>query len=117
VDGRPAADAAPAWSPDGARIAFANDLIAYSTNVTAGQQDVWGVDPATGARRALGGDPAYDDVAPRWTSDGRRVVLWTFPYFEERSGDVGGMAGDGGRRRVLVDSPAEDALPDPRPAR
>jgi hypothetical protein len=39
------------------------------------------------------------------------------PLLEERSGDVGVMAGDGGRRRVLVDAPAEDALPDPRPAR
>ncbi len=102
---------APDWSPGGR-------LIAFSTNVTRGQQDIWVVDPEGEHARFLGGHPRYDDVFPRWTSDGRRIAFWTFPVDtpeETRSSDVWVMDRDGTDRRALVTARSEDIFPDPRP--
>ncbi len=81
----PFADLHPAWSPDGTTIAFATDR--YSTDLSGlrfGPPRLAGVDPVTGAVRALGRSTTMPAVNPQWAADGRSL------YFI-------GTRGDGGR--------------------
>ena len=69
----------------------------------------------SGVRR-LTGDPALDDVFPRWTADGRSVVFGTFSGPDGTpSADVWIVGRDGGGRRQVVATAAEEFFPDPRP--
>lgn len=70
----------PAWSPDGAWIAY--------FRVVQGQRDVWIVPAAGGQPVQFTDDPAVD-IHPAWSPDGRQIVfvsereggshLWTAP--------------------------------------
>ena len=59
---------APAWSPDGRRIAVVVDDV--------GGTDVWAIDVDGSAARRLTSGPARE-AAPRWSADGRRVAFVT----------------------------------------
>jgi Tol biopolymer transport system component len=66
--------------------------------------------------RLLAGDPTLDEVFPRWTADGRRVLFHTFPGPEGRpSEDVWVIAADGKNRARLLGDVSADFSPDPRP--
>ncbi len=57
----------PAWSPDGAQIAFSG--LSHS-----GVSDLYVLDLASGALRRVTDDP-YEDVDPTWLPDGKSLVF------------------------------------------
>ena len=65
TDGGPWAVVDPAWSPNGARIAYASDR--------AGSLDLWAVDVATGKHERLTDAPGAE-MRPSWSPDGTRIV-------------------------------------------
>jgi Tol biopolymer transport system component len=79
----PAADEAPAWSPDGASIAFVRGF--------ADEADVWVMAADGSAQRRLTSE-AGPDRSPDWSPDGRRIV-----FVSHRSGaaDLHVMQADG----------------------
>ena len=102
-------DSAPEYAPDGRRVVF-------SSTRQGGQQDLFTMASSGFDVRRLGGDPALDDVFPRWTRDGRQVVFETFA----REGvvdheDVWVVHADGTDRRRVTTSTAGETFPDPRP--
>ena len=96
---------APAWSPDGARLAY---LVR-----SAGETRLWVAEVATGARRPLGAGGHRDDQ-PVFSPDGRHVA-----FVSERDGnaDLYVARADGGAVARITDHPAADWLPRwlPRP--
>lgn len=102
-------DNAPEYSPDGRRIVF-------SSTRSGGQHDLFTMRAdGTGVTR-LGGDSRLDDVFPRWTADGRQVVLTTFAGpGGSPSEDVWLMGADGTDRSRLTTSAATESGGDPRP--
>ncbi|MEZ5318716.1 MAG: hypothetical protein R2752_15055 [Vicinamibacterales bacterium] len=138
----PGRDVAPAWSPDGSRIAFMSDrdsapefdlylMDADGANVerltTGGTywfprfspdgrelafhlwRDVNVMDLDTRIIRRLTTDPA-NGMYPTWSPDGRQIAFMSW-----RNGrtELFVMDADGGNQRVLLSSPAGDAI-DPR---
>lgn len=100
-------DNAPAWSPNGTQIAF--------TSNRSGTHDLYVMQPKGQGIRKVSGDPALDDVFPRWTANGDELVFWTFADASGTpSADVWSVRLDGGNRQRLVASTAEDSSPDPR---
>jgi Tol biopolymer transport system component len=77
---------APAWSPDGSRLAFVSRR--------SGDEEIWVARAdATGVRR-LTRNPG-PDLSPAWSSDGRRIA-WS------RSGEIWTMNANGsGQKRVV----------------
>ncbi|MEU9336090.1 amidohydrolase family protein [Streptomyces sp. NPDC048290] len=75
-------DRAPAWSPDGTRIAFASER--GGDSVTGSPYRIWTVDVRTGDVTRLTGRPGQDgpgqqgeweDADPTWSPDGTRVLF------------------------------------------
>ena len=64
----------PAWSPDGARIAFSRKApdVRHPSGVW-GVQQVWVVDAGGGNERVLSDDQAVNDY-PAWAPDGSRIA-------------------------------------------
>lgn len=93
-----ARDKNPAWSPDGALIAF---------NTGASPEQIWTARPdGTGHRRiSRGGVP---DVQPAWSRDGRRIAFASMPA---GSWDVYVADADGSNRVPVVTSPSDDTAP------
>jgi Tol biopolymer transport system component len=96
VDGE---ELAPAWSPDGARVAY---LVR-----TASETRLWVTEIATGARRPLGA-PGHRDDQPAFSPAGRHVV-----FVSERDGnaDLYVARADGGAVARITFDPAADWLP------
>ena len=107
-------DNLPGWSPDGSRVVF-------TRRQADGNYDVFTILPDGSDLRRLTNSPAVDGHAV-WSTDGRHI-LWnsgmhgwkdeaalydnTFqPY-----GPIFIMKADGSDKRVLTDSPWEDAMP------
>ena len=95
----PANDMRPAWSADGARIAF------FSSR--SGNYDIWVMNADGGNQRQLTDDPA-DDRRPAWSPDGMHLA-----FDSDRAGtrDIWVMDADGGNLRQLTSGPAQDSFP------
>ena len=68
-----AGDGAPAWSPDGKKIAFASER--------TGNPDIWVMDSDGGNLRQLTTHTALD-AAPAWSPDGKKIA-----FDSERTGN------------------------------
>lgn len=64
-------DRAPAWSPDGRRLAFVSAQLAGS----AGRYSLWLYDASTGVAGTLVADPDHDLGGPAWSPEGDRIVF------------------------------------------
>lgn len=86
-------DFSPAWSPDGAQIA-------YRLNPVRGDESDIMVVPARGGKpRNLTRSPGIADWSPAWSPDGRSIA-----FFSARSGagEIWTMRPDGTRKRRLT---------------
>lgn len=90
---------APAWSPDGARLAF--------QGYERGTWQLWTVQRDGTDLRAVTDGP-FDDREPHWSPDGTRLA-----FSSDRSGhyDVWTLALATGDLRRLTTDPANDAMP------
>ena len=89
-------DGSPAWSPDGARLAF------YSER--DGNADIYVMDADGGNLRRLTAD-ASDEGYPSWSPDGRTIT-----FDSDRAGnfEIFAMNADGGGVRRLTTHPSRD---------
>jgi dipeptidyl aminopeptidase/acylaminoacyl peptidase len=81
----PAADVAPAWSPDGSRIAFVRNEDARLE--TREDFDLWTVD-IDGGRLTRLTDTSTKEIEPRWSPDGSRIVYVRYPVDAALGADV-----------------------------
>jgi Tol biopolymer transport system component len=70
-------DGAPAWSPDGAWIAFRRKALT-GPGATPGKQ-IWRMRGDGSAAEALTADAAFDHSAPQWSPDGRYLLFHQLP--------------------------------------
>ena len=94
-----ATDTAPAWSPDGTRVAF--------ISTRTGNWELYMVEVATGQEKRLT-EHAAADVAPTWSPDGKQIAFlsnregaWAVYVLEIKSGQV---------QKIIATG---DAYPDP----
>jgi Tol biopolymer transport system component len=100
LSNRPLAfDAAPAWSPDGSRIAF--------ESLSDGRRSIWVMD-ATGERLRRLTDARGADSSPAWSPDGHLIA-----FMSDRDGDleVYVTTADGSDVRRLTTQPGVDGYP------
>jgi TolB protein len=93
----PAADYQPAWSPDGAHIAYVSEA--------EGVASIWVTD-ATGEESLRLTNPLqWKDKHPSWSSDGVHIVFWS-----DREGlmQIWLMDADGSNQRNVSQSQAND---------
>jgi TolB protein len=92
---------APAWSPDGEKIAF---VVSTERDQYAGEANIWVMDAATGANcRPLTDTPGVIDKYPDWSPDGRQIV-----FASNRNGDFELFVMDAdGRNQRPVDMPVD----------
>jgi TolB protein len=108
-DGVPSADAAPAWSPDGARLAFASDR-------AGGEPDIWRIDVDGTDLTQLTRTPSFTgDFNPAWSPDG--TWIW---FDSDRVGvfnrEIYRMRPDGsGVQRMTTTEDVDDGAPDVSP--
>ncbi len=69
----PATDTAPAWSPDGRRIAFVSNRHPYNPDEVADMWEIWAVDIEGGEPVRLTYRNGYA-TDPAWSPDGRRLA-------------------------------------------
>ena len=95
-----AADTAPAWSPDGTRIAFAS--------TSSGNTDVWVMDADGSDPVDLTDGSAAADTSPSWSPDGTHIAFQT-----DRDGndEIYVMDADGGDPTNLTSDPGDDSQP------
>jgi Tol biopolymer transport system component len=80
---------APAWSPNGEKVAF------------AAQRAIWVVDADGGSPvRLTGEDPKAVDGEPTWSSDGERIAF--FRFHTDGRGEVMVMRANGAEPRTVV---------------
>lgn len=99
-------DSAPAWSPDGTRLAF------ESTRGGA-DHEIYVVDLETGAVTQLT-DNAVHDEGPAWSPDGR-FIAFTRAADAVAAGDIWVMASDGSGQRALLTTSIAEESPDWQP--
>ena len=105
-------DAAPSWSPDGRRIAFASARQDHwDTEV---ERDIFVLDAEGGEpKRLTGGDSRYE--APAWSPDGSTIACrWAPGGFDyPRHGQIAVLDASTGERRVLTESLDRNCAPYP----
>lgn len=110
---------APVWSPDSTWIAFGNDTGLHGTSLS---EDYIYVIKADGSSLSRISDPPerdtwYADYSPSVSPAGSRIAFTTyrhrgpFPWFGDRSLEIGSSAPDGSDYRRLTDHKASDTNP------
>ena len=105
-----AADAYPAWSPDGKGIAFAtarDDRTGRCTDPSACNLEIYVMNPDGAKQRRLTRDPAADSF-PAWSPDGRKIA---FASRRDRNFEIYVMNADGGGQKRLTRNPLDDTVP------
>ena len=100
-------DSAPAWSPDGRRIAW------ESRRDGGGDREIFVMD-ADGTNVQQLTDNAVHDEGPAWSPDGR-LITFTRSTTEDAPGDVWVMGADGSDPVQLTDTPVIEESPDWQP--
>jgi TolB protein len=100
-------DSAPAWSPDGTRIAW------ESRRDGGGDREIFVMD-ADGTDVMQLTDNAVHDEGPAWSPDGR-LITFTRSAAEVDPGDVWVMGADGSNPVQLTDTPVIEESPDWQP--
>jgi dipeptidyl aminopeptidase/acylaminoacyl peptidase len=109
-------DSAPAWSPDGSRIAFESNADVGGAN-PEGDMEIWTMS-ADGTGAAQLTHDAVHDEGPAWSPDGRLLAYTSGP--DDTHGDIHVMTAAGRHvRRLTVyegldESPDWQAIPAPR---
>jgi TolB protein len=109
-------DSAPAWSPDGARIAFQSDANVDGAN-PEGDMEVWTMAADGSAATQLTRNAIHDE-GPAWSPDGRLLAYTSGP--DDTHGDIRVMTAAGRDLRGLTtfagadESPDWQAIPAPR---
>jgi len=113
-------DSAPAWSPDGRRIAFESAANIAGAN-PEGDLEIWTM-AADGSRRRQLTRNALRDEGPAWSPDGGRLLAYT-SGIDDTHGDIHVMTATGRHLRRLApyagldESPDWQAIPAPKTAR
>jgi hypothetical protein len=113
-------DSAPAWSPDGTRIAFESNADVAGANPEH-DMEVWTMNPDGSGARQLTSN-ALRDEGPVWSPDGGRLLAYTSGADDDH-GDIHVMTSDGKHLRQLTtfagldESPDWQAIPAPKTAR
>jgi Tol biopolymer transport system component/actin-like ATPase involved in cell morphogenesis len=99
-------DAAPDWSPDGARIAFSSQRT--DTDAGGGDLDIWTINSIDGQDAQQLTDNDHDDDTPDWSPDGQQIVWETSV---RGNLDIYRMNADGSEKVEVIAGPGEDAWP------
>jgi len=105
-------ESGPAWSPDGARIAFASSRHEDWDIDHIG--DIYVIDVEGGEPRQVTHGDGYCE-APSWSPDGSTIAYVLVPgvFDDPRHGQIAVVGADGGERRVLTTSLDRTCAPYP----
>ncbi len=110
-------DSAPAWSPDGKRIAFESDADVAGANPEH-DVEIWTMNADGSGARQLTRNALHDE-GPAWSPDGGKLLAYTSGADNEH-GDIHVMTAGGRHLRQLTtfagldESPDWQAIPAPR---
>jgi Tol biopolymer transport system component len=97
-------DSAPAWSPDGSRIAFESDM--------DGDSEIYVMNADGSDVRQLTNNTIHDEGLA-WSPDGTRIAFTS--GLDNLNGDIWVMNADGSDPIQLTNSPGRDESPDSQP--
>jgi Tol biopolymer transport system component len=99
-------DSAPAWSPDGTKLAF-------ESTRDGGDEEIYVMDLATRTVARLTDNDVHDE-GPAWSPDGR-FIAFTRAATPTAPGDIWVMNADGTGERPLLATPIAEESPDWQP--
>jgi Tol biopolymer transport system component len=102
-------DSAPAWSPDGSRIAFESDSDPLGTNPEHDREIFVMNADGTGVTQLTRNEGVWDE-GPAWAPDGEQIAYTSGP--DNTHGDINVMTAGGVHLRRLTDFEGADESPD-----